>query len=176
MLLEVGVAMTAAAVLLYGAIFFFTSFQRIDRTARERVQTSRALVRLAEQFRGEVHEAREVAAEGGEEADLASGKSLIRLDGAQIGRVEYAVGENRQLVRTITNADKIVEREVFDLGLEIDYSIDVRRVRVTLVTLVVAISRQADAENKPPETQRRITALLSRDGRYEVAMQKNGSQ
>ena len=176
MLLEVGVAISASAALLYGAVFLFSSFQRIDRTARERVQTSRALVRLGEQFRSDAYAAREVEAEEGGDANLTGGKPLIRFDGAQDERIEYAVGENRQLIRTVAKTDKIVEREVFDLGPGVDYSIEVRRDRVSLVTLIVAMAHDADNESNPPKIQRRVTALMSRDRRYEVGVQKNGAK
>jgi type II secretory pathway component PulJ len=164
MLLEMGVAMTAAAVLLYGAVFIFTSFQRIDRTARERVQFSRELARLTEQFRADVHAALEIEEAG--DISSAGTKPLVRLSGDKMAHVEYTVGENGQLVRIAYEAGKIVERDVFDIGAGAKFSIDVRREGASLATLVVANSPEASGEVNPPSVQRRISALLARDRRF----------
>jgi hypothetical protein len=164
MLLEMGVVITATAVLLYGAMFLFSSFQRIDRTARERVKYGRDLMRLAEQFRSDVHAAREI--EELRDHNGAGNNPLARLAGEKDQSVEYLVGENGQLVRTLTNSDKIVEREVFDFGSGTRFSIDVRRDGVALVTLVITKAGDASGEVNPPTIQRRVAAVLSRDGRY----------
>ena len=164
MLLEMGVAMTAAAVLLYGAVFIFTSFQRIDRTARERVQLTRELVRMAEQFRADVHAAREIEETG--DIPSAGTKPLVRLSGDKMAHVEYTVGENGQLVRIAYEAGKIVDRDVFDIGAGAKFSIGVRRERASLATLVVTNSPEASGEVNPPSVQRRISAPLARDRRF----------
>jgi hypothetical protein len=164
MLLEVGVAITATAVLLYGAVFLFSSFQRIDRTARERVHYGRDLTRLVEQFRTDVHRARDIEEPG--EPKAGGNRLLVRLLGDNEERTEYTLGENSQLVRVVANAKKIVERDAFDFGAGTTFSIDVRRDGASLVTLVVSRSGDANGEVNRPTIQRQITALLSRDRRY----------
>jgi hypothetical protein len=160
MLLEVGVVITATTVLLYGAMFLFSSFQRIDRTARERVQYGRDLLRLAEQFRADVHAARDI--EVLRDQDGAGNNPLARLAGDKNESVEYFVGENRQLVRARINDDKIVEREAFVFGSETRFSIDVRRDEAALVTLIITKAGAANGEVNPPTIQRRVAAILSR--------------
>jgi hypothetical protein len=168
MLLEVGAAISATAVLLYGAVFLFSSFQRIDRTARLRLQMSRELTRLAEQFRDDVNAAREVEEPG--DTTAAGNKLLIRLFGDANERVEYSVSENGQLSRALMNAEKIVERDAFAFGPQTTFSIDVGRDGASLVTLVITKSPDANGDARSPTTQRRIAAGLSRDRRYAVEL------
>ncbi|MEX2140989.1 MAG: hypothetical protein WD894_17120 [Pirellulales bacterium] len=170
-LLEVSVTITISTALLYGAVLLFASFQRIDRTARMRVEGAREVMRLAEQFRSDVYAAHRVEQNEGGEETAAEGP-IITLDIGGMRRVEYRVAVDHQLARTVSVAEQISERDSYGVGPETVFSIDVVQQPAQFVTLILSMSPDTDAQTNVPRTERRITALVGRDHRYEQDSQE----
>jgi hypothetical protein len=165
-LLEVSVTITISTALLYGAVLLFASFQRIDRTARKRVEGGREVMRLAEQFRSDVHAAHSVEQNEGSEETPADGP-IMTLDIGAKRRIEYRVAEDRQLARIVSVAEQITERDSYGLGPDAVFSIDVVQQPAQFVTLILSMSPDTDTQINVPRAERRITALVGRDHRYE---------
>jgi prepilin-type N-terminal cleavage/methylation domain-containing protein len=159
-LVEVCIAMSISAIILYGLGGLFSLFGRIDRANHEQARIANELNRLAEQFRDDVHAA-ESADEMRNEPNESNG-AVLRLRMAGNNRIVYDQPAEHELLRTEYKDEKVIRREAFDLGPSVTFAVRPAEHQARLLSL--AIERTADGASDGLRN-RHVTAMIGRDRR-----------
>jgi len=110
-IIEVMVLMTAVAVMLGMCVILLQLALRLETDARGRFERATVLNRLAETFRADVRAARGVE---NIEADPKQPPAL-RVDSASGWSIEYRLKAAGEVARVVSDGDKVVHRETFQV-------------------------------------------------------------
>jgi hypothetical protein len=154
-LIELMITMTAGTVLLGIACSLLYGVLEIDRGAREQVQTTAVVGRLAEQFRHDVHEAVRVEADGTKrqvlELRLAGGAVVTyRLEPGRIVRGEQAQGAARREECFMLPQESAAVVELRKPSAVSLASLQIRSPRIAGVNVSIdaAVGKEVQAEGK----------------------------
>jgi hypothetical protein len=160
MLVEVMTCMVIGMVLLGIITTIFVRVVVMNPTAREHLETTITVGRLAEQFRGDVHAALEAT---NSEADAPSARLGLQWPGNV--RIEYELADNG-IRRAMFEGDQIRQREQFVMsGMKVvGWEIKTQDREVSLI--VGRLLRRDGDDSQSIRYRFPITARLARDRRY----------
>ncbi len=171
-LIEMLVVITVGSVLAGIAVFLLYALRTNHDAGREHLEYCRNINRLAEQFREDVHSMLKTSQQGKEtEIDLLP-------DGADSGsnnaKVRYQLLDDR-IERGELQGDKVVRRESYVLGPDVEASIKIQAQGDTTIVSIV-ISPKEQGEKLYRAAPQRIEAVLGRDLRLSKSVQKPSTE
>ncbi|MGA2798429.1 MAG: prepilin-type N-terminal cleavage/methylation domain-containing protein [Thermoguttaceae bacterium] len=154
-LIEMLVVMTVGASLAGIALCMLYALMISHNAGRERLENSRTISRLAEQFRGDVHAMQKTAADG-KDTEIA-----LLPESANDAKVRYQCLDGR-IDRCELQGEKIVRQESYMLRPDMEASIK-SQAQGDATIIVIAISPKPQTEKIYHAFPLRIEALLGLD-------------
>lgn len=177
-IVEVMVLMTAVAVMLGMCVILLQLALRLETDARGRFERATVLNRLAETFRADVHAAPGVEVENAEAEAEADAKQppALRVESTSGRSIEYRVKGAGEVARVVSEGDKVVHRETFQVPQTEAARLELRDLDGRRFA-VLAIDKSTRPNRIDPTRTLEILALVGKNsGSAEPAARGEGEQ